>query len=146
MKSQAQYLDRFNMSAIMQRDPRLVTLLQRLAMDRRSFFANGGWTGVSSQGLSSLAHILVRLHMLDHFVDALGFPRHDSLTRMPRILCPSAFPDRLKRVSKVHFIRGTIAYQARSFLNPSSNGPAPSTSSKGCWAFHGRRKNPRVAK
>jgi hypothetical protein len=88
----------------------------------------------------------VRLHMLDHFVDALGFPRQDSLTHTPRIPCPSGFPDRLKHVRKVHFIWGTIAYRARSFLSPSQDGPARSTNSKGCWAFHGRRKNPRLEK
>jgi hypothetical protein len=81
----------------------------------------------------------VRLHMLDHFINALAFPRQDLLTLMPRIPCPSSFPDRLKHVRTVHFICGTIAYGACRFLIPSRDGPAQSTNSKGCCF---RRRNP----
>jgi hypothetical protein len=93
MKSQAQYLDRCSLSRIVQQDPRLITLLERLAMDHRLFFANGGWSAISSPTLSAITHILVRLHMLDHFVDALAFPPQDSLPIMPRIPFPYNFPD-----------------------------------------------------
>jgi hypothetical protein len=98
-QAQAQSLDTLQLSDVVDTNPRTRSLLQRLlSMDRETFLAKAGWEDVSVRDISAIAHTLARLDILDHFVDAVAFPRHPTLALMEKIQFPQRFPERLDRV------------------------------------------------
>ena len=104
-QTQAQVLDAFSLSQGFKHDPRIQAFLQRLAaVDRDSFFKNGGWSDVSLQALAVIAHVLVHLHIFDHFVDALAFPPQATVPILRTIPFPYEFPDRVRRVRIFRFL------------------------------------------
>lgn len=104
-KTQAQQLDSFTFPRTLLQDDRTQRLLQRLAtVDRESFISNGGWSGPSSQDLDIIATFLVRHHLLDRFVDALGFPRQPTLPMSSQIQFPYKMPFRLQYVCLIYLL------------------------------------------
>lgn len=80
-------------------DPRMQEFLRRLrTMEREQFLTHAGWSEVGTKGLQSITHMLVRLHMLDRFVDALSFPPNPTLRVMGKLPYPRTFPDSVDRV------------------------------------------------
>jgi hypothetical protein len=109
-QTQAQVLDASSLMHLVPQDPRIIVFLQRLAtVDRHSFFNNGGWSGVSPPALATIAHLLVRLHIFDHFLDALAFPRQATLPTLRTIPFPYEFPERVRRVGLFHFLLHFLA-------------------------------------
>lgn len=103
-QTQAQVLDAFSLRHLVNQDPRIIVFLQRLAtVDRHSFFNNGGWSGVSPLALATIAHVLVRLNIFDHFLDALAFPPQAILPILRTVPFPYEFPERVRRVGLFHF-------------------------------------------
>jgi hypothetical protein len=112
LQTQAQVLDAFSLAQLVKQDPRILVFLKRLStVDRHSFFENGGWSGVSQPALATIAHVLVRLHIFDLFVDTLAFPRQDALPILRPIPYPYQFPVRLQeRVRTCNLQRYFVAY------------------------------------
>jgi hypothetical protein len=67
-------------------------------MDRATFLTQAGWSDVGTKGLQIITHILVRLHILDQFVDALSFPPNPTLRVMGKLRFPRKFPESVNRV------------------------------------------------
>ena len=80
-------------------DPHMQEFLRRLrTMSREEFLTHAGWSDVGTKGLQVITHILVRLHILDQFVDALSFPPNPTLSLMGKLPFPQKFPDSVGRV------------------------------------------------
>jgi hypothetical protein len=82
-------------------DPRTQAFLKRLlSLDHKTFLTQEAWK-LDQQDIARITHILVRLQILDKFVDALSFPRNPSLRVMAKLPFPHRFPDNLERVCPV---------------------------------------------
>jgi hypothetical protein len=118
-QTQAQVLDSFTLNHLLEQDPRIAGFFQRLATgNRNSFFKNGGWTGLSPQALATIAHVLVRLHIFDSFVDAIAIPPQATLPMLNSIPFPSEFPDRVRAVRIPHFMLDFSLHFVFQVLDP----------------------------
>jgi hypothetical protein len=142
-------LDAFSLRHLVSQDPRIIIFLQRLStVDRKSFFNNGGWSGVTAPALATIAHVLVRLHILDHFLDALAFPPQATLPMLRTIPYPYEFPERVRRVCLFHLLLHFLPDLSSRFSNPSTRGRvrSPSSNVSSISLYVVRRRSPRQSK
>lgn len=99
-QAQADSLDRCDFLTFLFTDARTQAFLQRLVTtDRQTFLNDARWTDLGPPELAAITHVLVRLQILELFVDALAFPPTPNLPVMVKMPFPQKFPDRLNRVS-----------------------------------------------
>jgi hypothetical protein len=71
-------------------------------MDREMFLSQDAWT-MDQKDIGTITHILVRLQILDQFVDALSFPPNPSLRVMSKIRFPHKMSEPVERVFNIYF-------------------------------------------